>query len=403
MHQEIITRFNSLKEKQLSIDITRGKPDKDQLDLSNELLDISIPSESENGADLRNYGETFGIIEARKLGSELLNAPVENVLAFEHSSLLLTYQTVLANFLFAEPRPWKDIKNPKFICPVPGFDRHFMMLDDFGIEAVPVPLNEDGVNLEDFSNILQNQGDVVGMLCVPRHSNPSGEIYSNENLLELFRIGSQFSDKFLFLFDHAYLIHDFLPSKEQRPLWDLALEARVEDQTVVTTSFSKVSFGGGGISFYASSGNSLDLIKKVRTTMIICPDKLNQKRHVEFFKNADSVKAHMKKHADLIRPKFEIAYSYLDKLPEECGSFSRPTGGYFITYCTNKPIATKVVELCKRMGVLITPAGSTFPKNHDPKDSVIRLAPTYVSKDDLADAMEVFVTAVELAHNNLQV
>ena len=403
MHQEIITRFNSLKEKQLSIDITRGKPDKDQLDLSNELLDISIPSESENGADLRNYGETFGIIEARKLGSELLNAPVENVLAFEHSSLLLTYQTVLANFLFAEPRPWKDIKNPKFICPVPGFDRHFMMLDDFGIEAVPVPLNEDGVNLEEFSNILQNQEDVVGMLCVPRHSNPSGEIYSNENLLELFRIGSQFSDKFLFLFDHAYLIHDFLPSKEQRPLWDLALEARVEDQTVVTTSFSKVSFGGGGISFYASSGNSLDLIKKVRTTMIICPDKLNQKRHVEFFKNADSVKAHMKKHADLIRPKFEIAYSYLDKLPEECGSFSRPTGGYFITYCTNKPIATKVVELCKRMGVLITPAGSTFPKNHDPKDSVIRLAPTYVSKDDLADAMEVFVTAVELAHNNLQV
>ena len=278
-----------------------------------------------------------------------------------------------------------------------------MMLDDFGIEAVPVPLNEDGVNLEEFSNILQNQEDVVGMLCVPRHSNPSGEIYSDENLLELFRIGSQFSDKFLFLFDHAYLIHDFLPSKEQRPLWDLALEARVEDQTVVTTSFSKVSFGGGGISFYASSGNSLDLIKKVRTTMIICPDKLNQKRHVEFFKNADSVKTHMKKHADLIRPKFEIAYSYLDKLPEECGSFSRPTGGYFITYCTNKPIAKKVVELCKRMGVLITPAGSTFPKNHDPKDSVIRLAPTYVSKDDLAEAMEVFVTAVELAHNNLQV
>tara|TARA_B100001093_G_scaffold498584_1_gene546856 strand:- start:4377 stop:5588 length:1212 start_codon:yes stop_codon:yes gene_type:complete len=403
MHQEIITRFNSLKEKQLSIDITRGKPDKDQLDLSNELLDISIPSESENGADLRNYGETFGIIEARKLGSELLNAPEENVLAFEHSSLLLTYQTVLANFLFAEPRPWKDIKNPKFICPVPGFDRHFMMLDDFGIEAVSVPLNEDGINLEEFSNILQNQEDVVGMLCVPRHSNPSGEIYSDENLLELFRIGSQFSDKFLFLFDHAYLVHDFLPSKEQRPLWDLALEAGVEDQTVITTSFSKVSFGGGGISFYASSGHSLDLIKKVRTTMIICPDKLNQKRHVEFFKNADSVKTHMEKHADLIRPKFEIAYSYLDKLPEECGSFSRPTGGYFITYCTNKPIAKKVVELCKRMGVLITPAGSTFPKNHDPKDSVIRLAPTYVSKDDLAEAMEVFVTAVELAHNNLQV
>ena len=140
MHQEIIERFNSLKEKQISIDITRGKPDKDQLDLSNDLIDISIPTSSDDGADLRNYGEPFGIIEARKLGSELLNAPIENILAGEQSSLLLTYQTVLSNFLFAEPIPWKNLKNPKFICPVPGFDRHFMMLEDFGIEAVPIPL-----------------------------------------------------------------------------------------------------------------------------------------------------------------------------------------------------------------------------------------------------------------------
>ena len=147
MHQEIIERFNSLKEKQISIDITRGKPDKDQLDLSNDLIDISIPTSSDDGADLRNYGEPFGIIEARKLGSELLNAPIENILAGEQSSLLLTYQTVLSNFLFAEPIPWKNLKNPKFICPVPGFDRHFMMLEDFGIEAVPIPLTDDGIDL----------------------------------------------------------------------------------------------------------------------------------------------------------------------------------------------------------------------------------------------------------------
>ena len=147
MHQEIIERFNSLKEKQISIDITRGKPDKDQLDLSNDLIDISIPTSSDDGADLRNYGEPFGIIEARRLGSELLNAPIENILAGEQSSLLLTYQTVLSNFLFAEPIPWKNLKNPKFICPVPGFDRHFMMLEDFGIEAVPIPLTDDGIDL----------------------------------------------------------------------------------------------------------------------------------------------------------------------------------------------------------------------------------------------------------------
>ena len=403
MHQEIIARFDSLKEKQLSIDITRGKPDKDQLDLSNDLIDLSIPISSEDGIDLRNYGEPFGIIEARRLGSELLNAPIENILAGEQSSLLLAYQTVLSNYLFADPIPWKDIKNPKFVCPVPGFDRHFMMLDDFGIEAVPIPLKEDGIDLLAFEEALKDDEDFVGILCVPKHSNPSGEIYSDDNLQRMFEIGSNYSNKFLFLFDHAYLIHDFLPTPEQKPIWEIVTESNVQDQTVITTSFSKVTFGGGSISFMATSGHSMDLIKKVRTTMIICPDKLNQKRHVEFFKDAATVKSHMKKHAKLIRPKFELAYEYLEKLPEECGNFSRPTGGYFITYSTSKPIATKVVELCKEMGVLITPAGSTFPNNYDPNDSVIRIAPTYVTIDELADAMNVFTTSVEMAHFGIEI
>ncbi len=403
MHQEIITKFNLLKEKQLSIDITRGKPDTDQLDLSNKLLNISIPTHSEDDIDLRNYGEPFGIKEARRLGSELLDAPIENILAGEQSSLLLTYQTVLSNFLFADPVPWKDLKNPKFICPVPGFDRHFMMLEDFGIEAVPVPLNQDGIDLDAFKEALKEDEEFIGILCVPKHSNPSGDTYSEENLKKMFEIGSSISDKFLFLFDNAYLVHDFLPTPEQKPLWEIVTESGVQDQTVITTSFSKISFGGGGISFMATSGHSLELIKKVRTTMIICPDKLNQKRHVEFFKNIDGVKSHMKKHADLVRPKFEIAYSHLEKLPKECGVFSKPTGGYFITYSTSKPIATKVVELCKDLGVLITPAGSTFPKNNDPKDSVIRLAPTYVSKDELEVAMEVFTTSIQLAHHDIDI
>ena len=403
MHQEIITKFNLLKERQISIDITRGKPDSDQLDLSNEIVDISIPSFSEEGVDLRNYGEPFGIKEARRLGSELLDAPIENILAGEQSSLLLTYQTVLSNFLFAEPIPWKDLKNPKFICPVPGFDRHFMMLEDFGIDAVPIPLNDDGIDLVAFEEELNKDNEIIGILCVPKHSNPSGEVYSDENLSKMFQIGSNFSEKFLFLFDHAYLVHDFLPTPEQKSLWQIATEQKVQDQTVITTSFSKISFGGGGISFMATAGHSLELIKRVRTTMIICPDKLNQKRHTEFFKNVDGVKMHMNKHADLIRPKFEIAYSYLEKLSADCGSFSKPTGGYFITYSTAKPIATRVVELCKELGVLITPAGSTFPKNHDPKDSVIRLAPTYVSKEELEVAMEVFITSVEIAHLDINI
>ena len=185
MHQGIITKFNLLKERQISIDITRGKPDSDQLDLSNEIVDISIPSFSEEGVDLRNYGEPFGIKEARRLGSELLDAPIENILAGEQSSLLLTYQTVLSNFLFAEPIPWKDLKNPKFICPVPGFDRHFMMLEDFGIDAVPIPLNDDGIDLAAFEEELNKDNEIIGILCVPKHSNPSGEVYSDENLSKM--------------------------------------------------------------------------------------------------------------------------------------------------------------------------------------------------------------------------
>ena len=219
----------------------------------------------------------------------------------------------------------------------------------------------------------------------------------------MFEIGSNFSDKFLFLFDHAYLIHDFLPTIKQTPLWEIAESSKVQDQTVITTSFSKVTFGGGGISFLASSGEYLELLKKIRSTMIICHDKFNQMRHVEFFKDLKTIKSHMNEHANLIKPKFELAYSILEKLPEECGTFSKPTGGYFIAFSTNKPIASKVVSLCKEIGVLITPAGATFPNGNDPNNSIIRIAPTFVSEKELIDAMEAFVTCVEVAHFDVSI
>ena len=401
MSEAILNNFKRLKSMNLSIDITRGKPSSDQLDLSNELLSSSVSATSNSGADLRNYGETFGITEARELGADLFSAPLENIIAGEQSSLLLTYQTILANFLFAEPIPWKDLKNPKFICPVPGFDRHFMMLNDFGIDVVPIPLTNDGIDLDAFKEALKSDGDILGILCVPRHSNPSGETYSDENIQKMFEVGSNFSKKFLFLFDHAYLVHDFLPTKSQSPLWNIASKANVCNQTVIVTSCSKVTFGGGGISFMATGGNCLNLVKKVRTTMIICPDKINQKRHVDFLESAEKVKLHMKKHAELVRPKFELAYSFLEKLDNEFGTFSRPTGGYFICYATSKPIASKVVKICKDAGVLLTPAGSTFPKGIDSEDRIIRIAPTFVTSDELSLAMDVFVTAVQIAHLDL--
>ena len=398
MSDNILTYFEEIKAKGLSIDITRGKPDACQLDLANELLSMNVePFDGE--VDLRNYGEPYGIRDARVLGSEVLSAPVDNVITGEQSSLMLTYQMVLSKYLFAKPLPWKDAEAPKFICPVPGFDRHFRMLEDFGIEMITVPLIEEGVDLDLLADALENNTNVLGIICVPRHSNPSGEVYSDNNIKELFKIGKKYSEDFLFLFDHAYLVHDFLPTKDQTPVWELSEQKNTTNQTVVVTSFSKVTFGGGGLSFMAAADENLALIKRIRGSMVICPDKINQKRHTQFFKDLDAIKNHMKKHADLVRPKFEIAYSALEKLDKEIGRYSQPTGGYFITFKSQKPIASKIVEYCKEAGVLLTPAGATHPYGNDPKNNTLRIAPTFITEKELEIAMDVFVTAVQIAHN----
>ena len=398
MSDNILTYFEEIKAKGLSIDITRGKPDASQLDLANELLSMNVePFDGE--VDLRNYGEPYGIKDARVLGSEVLSAPVDNVITGEQSSLMLTYQMVLSKYLFAKPLPWKDAEAPKFICPVPGFDRHFRMLEDFGIEMITVPLIEEGVDLDLLADALENNTNVLGIICVPRHSNPSGEVYSDNNIKELFKIGKMYSEDFLFLFDHAYLVHDFLPTKDQTPVWELSEQNNTTNQTVVVTSFSKVTFGGGGLSFMAASDENLALIKRIRGSMVICPDKINQKRHTQFFKDLDAIKSHMRKHADLVRPKFEIAYRALEKLDKEIGEYSQPTGGYFITFKSQKPIASKIVEYCKEAGVLLTPAGATHPYGNDPKNNTLRIAPTFITEKELEIAMDVFVTAVQIAHN----
>ena len=398
MLDNILTYFEEIKAQGLSIDITRGKPDASQLDLANELLRMNVePFDGE--VDLRNYGEPYGIKDARILGSEVLSAPIDNVITGEQSSLMLTYQMVLSKYLFAKPLPWKDAEAPKFICPVPGFDRHFRMLEDFGIEMITVPLIEYGVDIDLLADALENNTNVLGIICVPRHSNPSGEVYSDDNINELFKIGKKYSEDFLFLFDHAYLVHDFLPTKDQTPVWELSEQNNTTNQTVVVTSFSKVTFGGGGLSFMAAADENLGLIKRIRGSMVICPDKINQKRHTQFFKDLDAVKSHMKKHADLVRPKFEIAYRALEKLDKDVGEYSQPTGGYFITFKSQKPIASKIVEYCKEAGVLLTPAGATHPYGNDPKNNTLRIAPTFITEKELEIAMDVFVTAVQIAHN----
>ena len=397
MLESILTHFEEIKARGLSIDITRGKPDSCQLDLSNELLKMDVEP-FDGDVDLRNYGEPFGISDARQLGADVLNAPKENIITGEQSSLLLSYQMILAKYLFDNPTAWKDLDNPKFICPVPGFDRHFRMLEDFGIEMITVPLIEDGIDIQKFEEALNSNKNVMGVICVPRHSNPSGEVYSDQNIINIFQVGKAYSDNFLFLFDNAYLVHDFMPTREQTPVWQLAADTNTMNQAVVVTSFSKVTFGGGGLSFMAASDSNLELIKRIRSSMVICPDKINQKRHTQFFSGLDDIKNHMAKHADLIRPKFEITYEALRKLDKNYGNFSEPTGGYFITFISEKPIASRIVELCKEAGVLLTAAGATFPYGKDPKNNTLRIAPTFIDEQELEVAMDVFITAVQIAH-----
>ena len=397
MDESLESKFATLKSKNLKIDLTRGKPGADQLDLSNDLLSLKVPASSASGIDVRNYGDPLGIPEARELGSELLSAPIANTLVGEQSSLLLIYQLILANYLFGLETPWKGQKNLKFICPVPGFDRHFRLLEDFGIEMLPVPLTGAGVDIASFKALLAEHDNIKGIICVPRHSNPTGDIYSDENISEIFEAGKAYSNEFLFILDHAYLLHDFSSTPNQTSSWELAKRFDVLDQTAIFCSFSKVTFGGGGLSFAAAGVKLFNLLVRQRASMIVCSDKVNQMRHLEFLKNKKDILHHMSKHADLVKPKFEIAFKALDSLGSEIGSYNKPTGGYFISYNTSKPIAKRVIALCKEAGVLITPAGSTYPHFEDPTDSNIRLAPTFLDLEDLKDAMEVFTTSLQIA------
>ena len=245
--------------------------------------------------------------------------------------------------------------------------------------------------------MLAEHENIKGIICVPRHSNPTGDIYADKNMSEIMEAGKAYSSEFLFILDHAYLLHDFAPTIDQTPSWELAKKNDVLDQTAIFCSFSKVTFGGGGLSFAAAGTKLFNLLVRQRASMIVCSDKVNQMRHLEFLQKKTDVLNHMSKHADLVKPKFEVAFKALDSLSPEIGSYKIPTGGYFISYNTNKPIAKRVIALCEETGVLITPAGSTYPHFNDPADSNIRLAPTFLGLEDLKEAMEVFTTSLLIA------
>lgn len=391
----------------LSLNMARGKPAKDQLDLSMPMLDV-VSSESacvdEDGTDLRNYGILDGIPEAKALMASILDDEPANVIVFGNSSLNIMYDTVMRCWVFGTlgATPWSQLEEVKFLCPVPGYDRHFGVTEAFGIKMIPVPMTEDGPDMDVVRKLVADDASVKGIWCVPKYSNPGGVTYSDDVVRALASMPTA-ADDFRIFWDNAYAVHHLYDgAADQDQLLDIAdacVEAGNPNRYFKFGSTSKVTLPGAGVAALAASPENIADIKARIGVQTIGHDKINQLRHVEFLQDADGIAAHMSKHAAIIRPKFELVLKRLsDGLGGTgCGSWSDPRGGYFISFDAPKGTAQRIVSLAKDAGVTMTGAGATYPYKNDPADSNIRIAPTLPPLEELDQAMKVFVTCVKLA------
>jgi DNA-binding transcriptional MocR family regulator len=394
--------YSELQGKGLTLDLTRGKPSSEQLDLSNDLLHLPGGVLDRAGADVRNYGGLEGLAELREIFAELLWVEKDQVLCGGNSSLSVMHQVITFLLLWGGPgseRAWKDEPVVKFVCPVPGYDRHFTMLADFGIEMLSVPMREDGPDVEAVRALVENDPAVKGMWIVPTHANPTGAVCSQEVAAELMSMPSAAPD-FRIFWDNAYAFHH-LTEEEAKSADALSLAAAAghPDRPLVFASTSKITFAGAGVSVLAvSAGNKAWYLQHLSMASI-GPDKVNHLRHVEFFRDADGVRAHMRKHREIIAPKFEAVAAALSAELDGLGiaTWSKPTGGYFVNLDVLDGTASRVVQLAKDAGIALTPAGSAFPHGTDPYDRNIRLAPTFPSLADVETAMAGVATCVALA------
>ncbi|WP_460715324.1 PLP-dependent aminotransferase family protein [Nocardioides dilutus] len=394
--------YAELQAKGLKLDLTRGKPASEQLDLSNDLLRLPTTTVDRSGADVRNYGGLEGLTELREIFAELLWVEPEQVLCGGNSSLSVMHQVITFLLLWGGPgsqRPWKDEPVVKFVCPVPGYDRHFTMLADFGIEMLSVPMHHDGPDLGAVRALVESDPAVKGMWIVPTHANPTGAVCSQEVAAELMAMPSAAPD-FRIFWDNAYAFHH-LTEEEAKSADALSLAAAAghPDRPIVFASTSKITFAGAGVSVLALSANNKAWYLKHLAMASIGPDKVNHLRHVEFFKDADGLRAHMRKHRDIIAPKFQAVDAALTAELAGLGiaAWSKPSGGYFVNLDVLDGTASRVVQLAKEAGIALTPAGSAFPHGNDPNDRNIRLAPTFPSLADVETAMAGVATCVSLA------
>ena len=384
--------------------MSRGKPAAEQLDLSMGILDtVDAKSvvKSENGTDLRNYGVLDGIPEAKKLIGDMVGAKPENVIVYGNSSLNIMYDQIARAEIFGicGNTPWSKLDKVKFLCPVPGYDRHFAITEEFGIEMINIPMTEDGPDMDMVEQYVNNDAAVKGIWCVPKYSNPEGVVYSDETVRRFANLKPAAAD-FRIFWDNAYVVHHLYEDNQAQILniLDECEKAGNPDIVFQFCSTSKVSFPGAGIAAISTSAANIADIKKKLTIQTIGHDKINQLRHVKFFKDLKGIQEHMMKQAALIRPKFEMVEKmFTEEIASRgIGSWMNPLGGYFISFEALEGCAKKIVEKCKEAGVVLTGAGSPYPYKKDPKDSVIRIAPTYPSMDELKEAAKVFTVVVRL-------
>lgn len=397
-------QFEEVKARGLKLDMSRGKPSAAQLDLAMGMMDV-LNSESdlmcEQGVDCRNYGVLDGIQEAKQLLSDMCEVPKDNIIIFGNSSLNIMYDTISRSMTHGVmgSTPWCKLDKVKFLCPVPGYDRHFAITEHFGIEMINIPMTETGPDMDLVEEYVNNDEAVKGIWCVPKYSNPQGITYSDETVRRFARLKPAAKD-FRIFWDNAYGIHHLYEDKQDY-LIEILLACKQEgnpDMVYKFCSTSKVSFPGSGVAAIAASEANLVDIKKQMTIQTIGHDKVNQLRHARFYKDIHGMVNHMKLHADILRPKFEMVLDTLERELGglEIGSWIRPRGGYFISFDSLDGCAKAIVAKAKEAGLIMTPAGATFPYGKDPRDSNIRIAPSYPTLEELELATQIFVMSVKL-------
>ena len=404
LKNELEAEYKKFQEMGLKLDMSRGKPSAEQLDISMGMMDVlnsSTDLKCREGIDCRNYGVIDGIQEAKELLADLIEVPADKIIIYGNSSLNVMYDTVARSMTHGVmgSTPWCKLDKVKFLCPVPGYDRHFGITEHFGIEMINVPMTPEGPDMDLVEKLVSEDPAIKGIWCVPKYSNPQGYSYSDETVRRFAALTPAAPD-FRIFWDNAYAIHHLYDDRQDQLLEILSEceKAGHPDMVFEFCSTSKVSFAGSGIAAIASSKANLDDMRKSMTIQTIGYDKINQLRHVRYFKDINGIREHMKKHAAIMRPKFEAVLKVLD---EELGglgigSWTKPNGGYFISFDAMDGCAKAIVAKCKEAGVTLTGAGATFPYKKDPKDSNIRIAPSFPTPEEMAMATDLFVLCVKM-------